>query len=164
MKKIAFLLLFLSGCGFTPLYSHSSPTYRALENTKIDIKKIPNQYGAKMYALLKEQLPAISQNPKKEYLLIVQAPHFTGYDKTITNDEFASTIQATATTAYTLKDLFTNKILLNKTTSATSSYMVETSPYATTVAKEKVYQELSGQLSQQIGQDILAFITQDNPS
>ena len=39
--------------------------------------------------------------------------------------------------------------------------MVESSPYATTVAKNKVYEELTQELSQQIGQNVLAYITKD---
>ncbi len=161
MKKYLFLFLFLSGCGFSPIYSHSSPSYDLLKTTKIDIRKIPDQYGQQMYLLLKEQLPEIAVNPTRQYILEVKPPAFSGYDKTITNDEFASTIQATGTTSYTIKDAKTNKILLQKSVSATGAYLVEINPYATTVAKEKTYKELAVQLSQQIGHSVLAFITQE---
>ena len=161
MKKLLLAAFLLSGCGFTPVYDTTGSTYTALENYSIEIAPIPDQYGMNMRHQLKEIIPQVSEKPKKSYILNVSAPQFSGYDKTITNDEFASTIQATATTDFTLTDTKTHKVLFKNSVSATSSYMVESSPYATTVAKNKVYEELTQELTQQIGQNVLAYITKD---
>lgn len=161
MKKLIFLTLFLSGCGFTPLYGTNSSTYQALKDTQIVISPIPNEYGADMGYILKNQIPTLTQTTKNKYLLSVQSPTFSGYDKTITNDEFASTIQATGTTTYTLTDSKNQKILYKNSVSSISSYNVENSPYATTMAKNKVYKELSEELANQIGREVLAFISKE---
>ncbi len=163
MKKLVILLLFLTGCGFSPLYSSKSVTYQFLQKIQISVAPIPNQYGAEMRRILKNQIPILTQTPTKKYTLFVTAPTFTGYDKTITNDEFASTIQTTASATYTLQDDKTQKIIKKGSQKAISGYNVESNPYSTTIAKQKVYQELSEQLAEQIGQQVLAFISQDTP-
>lgn len=161
MKKFYLFYLLLTGCGFTPLYGTHNPTYKILQDTQIIINPIPNEYGAEMHRILTDQIPTLTQNPKHKYVLSVDAPTFSGYDKTITNDEFASTIQATGRVSYTLKEDKTNKILQQKHLSSVSTYTVNINPYATTVAKNKVYKDLSEQLAQQIGMNVMAFISKD---
>jgi hypothetical protein len=159
MKKILFSLLFLTGCGFTPLYGIQN---HSLYNTSVVLTPIANQYGESMGRIIKNALPTPKEKVQNQYKLTVSSPSFSSYDKTITSDEFASTMQITANTTYQLQDLKTNKTILSEKVSAVSSYSVVVNPYATTVAKNKLQQELADQLAEQIALDVLTKLSQEN--
>jgi hypothetical protein len=159
MKKILFSLLFLTGCGFTPLYGTQN---HSLYNTSVVLTPIANQYGESMGRIIKNALPTPEEKVQNQYKLTVSSPSFSSYDKTITSDEFASTMQITANTTYQLQDLKTNKTILSEKISAVSSYSVVANPYATTVAKNKLQQELADQLAEQIALDVLTKLSQEN--
>lgn len=160
MKKLLFSLLLLGGCGFTPLYSQHNHT---LQNSYVSVEPIPNQYGFSMRQIIQNALPSNKDSALKQYQLSVQSPSFSSGDKTITSDEFASTMQVTANTSYKLKDLKTNKIILNEKISATSSYSVVINPYATTVAENTIQKELADQMAEQIALDVVTKLSQENP-
>ena len=159
MKKVLFSLLFLTGCGFTPLYGTQN---HSLLNTSVTVSPIPNQYGENMVQIIRNTLPTSKETVQNQYKLTVSPPSFSSYDKTITSDEFASTMQITANTTYQLQDLKTNKTILSEKVSAVSSYSVVVNPYATTVAKNKLQQELTDQLAEQIALDVLTKLSQEN--
>jgi hypothetical protein len=115
-----------------------------------------------MGRIIKNALPTTEEKVQNQYKLSVSSPSFSSYDKTITSDEFASTMQITANTSYQLQDLKTNKTILSEKVSAVSSYSVVVNPYATTVAKNKLQQELADQLAEQIALDVLTKLSQEN--
>ena len=158
MKKILFSLLLLTGCGFTPLYSQNDDS---LKDTKIIVDPIPNQYGNQMRQIIQKALYSPSENPTNQYRLIVSSPSFDVGDRTITTDEFASTMQITGKATYQLKNLKTDKTSFTGNVAAVSSYSVVTNPYATTVAQKSIQDELSKQLAEQISLDVLAKLSQE---
>lgn len=158
MKKLLFSFLLLTGCGFTPLYSQNTS---CLNDTQITVSPIPNQYGDQMRRILQNELRSQSENPTKQYQLIVESPSFNTGNKTITADEFASTMEASGKAKYYLKNIKTNKKIYSGNVRAVASYAVVKDPYATTVAKNHIQEELSKQLAEQIALDILANISED---
>lgn len=159
MKKVLFSLLFLTGCGFTPLYGTQN---HSLLNASVTVSPIPNQYGQNMAQIIKNALPVNQKEAQSQYKLTVSSPSFTSGDKTITSDEFASTMQVTATANYQLTDLKTQKTVLSEKISAVSSYSVVVNPYATTVAEQKIQKELADQIAEQIALDVLTKLSQEN--
>ena len=158
MKKLLFSLLLLTGCGFTPLYSQNN-TY--LKDSHITVDPIPNQYGDQMRQILQNSLNTNAENPKNQYRLIVTAPTFKAGDKTITADEFASTMQVTGKTSYYLKDLKTKRNIYFGNLVSVGSYMVVKDPYATTVARNHIQEELSKQLAEQVALDVLTKLSEE---
>ncbi len=158
MKRLFFFLLLLSGCGFSPLYSE---TNSYLKDTQVSVLPIPNRYGDKMRRVIEKALFTNSQSPKNKYRLFVAEPSFSSGDKTITSDEFASTMQVTAKTTYQLDNATTGKTVYKGTIQSVSSYSVVRDPYATTVAKNHIQEELAQQLAQQISLDVLAQLSKD---
>lgn len=156
MKKLLFSLLFLAGCGFTPLYSQNN-TF--LKDDKVIVDPIPDQYGYQMKLILEKNLFSPSESPKNTYHLLVQSPTFSAGDKTITADEFASTMQVSGKAYYYLKDSKTGKIAYSNDVVVVSSYSVVKDPYATTVAKNHIQEELSKQLAEQIALDVMAKLS-----
>ena len=160
MKKFLFFLLFLTGCGFTPLYSQNQNS--ALKDVQIEVMPIAEQYGAKMRRIIQNALPVYNQEIPTRYQLVVQPPVFSAGNRTITNDEFASMMAVTAKTTYHLISIQSGKSLFSDTLSSVSSYAVVKDPYATTVAKNHIQQELSEQLANQIVLDVLAKLSQES--
>ena len=160
MKKLLFFLLLLTGCGFTPLYSQNN-TY--LTNTKVIVNPISNQYGDQMRRIIQNGLQTQAQNPKYQYRLIVKSPSFDMGDKTITSNEFASTMQVIGKTSYYLQNIQTNTNDYVGEVRAVSSYSVVKDPYATTVAQKHIKEELSKQLAEQITLDVLAKLSGVSP-
>ena len=158
MKKLLFSLLLLTGCGFTPLYSQNN-TY--LKDAKITIDPIPNQYGHQMHQILQNSLRTNSENPKNQYRLIVTPPTFKAGDKTITADEFASTMQVSGKASYYLEDLKTKKNIHFGNITSTGSYTVVKDPYATTVARNHIQEELSKQIAEQVALDVFAKLSEE---
>ena len=78
-----------------------------------------------------------------------------------TANEFASTMQVTGKTSYSLKNSKTEKIIYTSEVVAVSSYSVVKDPYATTVAKNHIQSELSKQLAEQIALDVLTKLSKD---
>lgn len=159
MKKLLLSLLLLTGCGFTPLYSQNN-TY--LKDAQITVDPIPNQYGNQMRQILQNSLKTNAENPKNQYRLIVKSPSFKAGDKTISADEFASTMQISGKTTYYLEDLKTKKNIYFGNLTSVGSYTVVKDPYATTVAKNHVQEELSKQLAEQIALDVLAKLSEES--
>jgi len=159
MKKLLFSFLLLTSCGWTPLYSEKSNP--SLQNAQIFVEEIPGLYGAKMRRILQNNFPVLNNNSLSQYRLFVFTPSFSGGDKTITNDEFASMMQVTAKTSYHLKDVKTNKVISTGNVIAVSSYAVVRNPYATTVAKNHIQEELSEQLAHQVSLDVLEKFSED---
>ncbi len=159
MKKILFSLLFITGCGFTPLYGTKN---YSLHDTHLIVSPIPNKYGESMTRIIKNALPAPQNETTKQYKLTVSSPSFSSGDKTITSDEFASTIQVSAFSTYQLQNLKTQKTILSEKITAVSSYSVVSNPYATTVAENKIQQELAEQIAEQIALDVLTKLSLEN--
>ena len=158
MKKLLFALLLLTGCGFTPLYSQNNTS---LQDVQIAVKPIPNQYGFQMRRIIQNNLQTQTKSPAHEYYLTVGPPSFSTGDKTITSNELASTMQITGRTNYQLQDSKDRKNIYLGNVIAVSSYSVVKDPYATTVAKNHIQEELTKQLAEQIALDVMAQLSEE---
>ena len=152
MKKLFWICLFLTGCGFTPLYQNQSFDKAHLP---VQVVPIPNQYGHMMRQTVQNKM-GHSDNP--QYLLSVDAPVFNTWDQTIDDKNFATIMGISGSSSYRLTEKKTNKVLLSSSTSLSSSYSVVKDPYATTVAERKVKKELAEQLADQISLHVLGTL------
>ena len=153
MKKLFWAFLVLTGCGFSPLY-HS----KTLEcgNVPVFVAPIPNQYGASMRQTIQNKM---GHAEKKLYTLSVASPSFNTWDQTIDSKNFATIMGISASVSYRLTENATKKVLLDSSTSLTSSYSVVKDPYATTVAERKVKKELAEQLADKVTLHVLGTLT-----
>ena len=152
MKKL-FLsgLLFLTACGFSPLYQQVSFEEGS---TPVHVAPIPDQYGFEMRQIIQAKLG--EQNPAK-YTLTVSSPTFDSWDQTIDNKNFATLMGVSGTVAYRLTDNATQKTVLDSSVSLNSSYSVVQDPYATVTAERKTKRDLANQLANQVSIHVLAF-------
>ena len=154
MKKFLLtIFLFLSACGFSPLYKEVTIQNG---NGAVKVTPIPGQYGSVMCQIIQDKL---GNNSDSRYTLSVSSPVFSSWDQTIDNKNFATMMGITGKSSYTLVENKTNKPIVSSSTSLSSSYSVVKDPYATTVAERKVKKELAEQLAEQISLHVLGALT-----
>lgn len=154
MKKFLLtIFLFLSACGFSPLYKEVTIQNG---NGAVKVAPIPGQYGSVMCQIIQDKL---GNNSDSRYTLSVSSPVFSSWDQTIDNKNFATMMGITGKSSYTLVENKTNKPIVSSSTSLSSSYSVVKDPYATTIAERKVKKELAEQLAEQISLHVLGALT-----
>lgn len=153
MKKLLFAtFLFLSACGFSPLYKSVSTEEG---NIPVQVEPIPDQYGFSMQQIIQNKFGNLEDS---SYTLTVSAPTFHSWDKAIDDKNFTTIMGIRGTVHYKLTENKTKKVLLDDSTFLTSSYSVVKSPYATTVTERNVKKELAEQLAEQVSLHVLAAL------
>ena len=153
MKKLFFAtFLFLSSCGFSPLYQSISAENG---NIPVRVEPIPDQYGSFMQKIIQNKL---GNSTDTSYTLAVSAPTFHTWDQTIDDKNFTTIMGIKGGVHYKLTETKTKKVILDNSTSLSSSYSVVKDPYATTVAERKVKKELAEQLAEQVSLHVLAAL------
>lgn len=154
---IVFLGLALAACSFSPLYTQQDAA-SSLEASKTRINPIAGVIGYSMKEQLEIRLKTTDGTDKK-YSLTVVIKESTVGDLGVQKTNFASRSRLILKANYTLKDLKTNKILINDETTASGSYNL-TTPYSTQMAKEKMQENLGLILSDNIALRVLAYFKQ----
>ncbi|MDD3669484.1 MAG: hypothetical protein PHX68_04340 [Alphaproteobacteria bacterium] len=162
MKKIFFacwILLGLSGCGWTPLYG-TQPAETRAEMAAIDILPIANAAGFAMRADLQARLNPTGAAAAKKYALAVEILPVQSFYQNIQTDYFASGEHLTATARYELRDRETGRTLLASSSKAVGSYSIIRDPYATIVTRQKTEQDLMKMLTSDIIQNVISFLNE----
>ena len=153
MKKLfLFIVLFLSACGFSPLYKEVSTEGGSVP---VQVNPIPNQYGFAMREIIQNRFGDASD---KKYILTVSSPSFSSWDQTIDNKNFATLMGISGTVHYRLVEKSTQTVLLDSSASLNSSYSVVPDPYATTIAERKSKKELAERLAEQVSLHVLGTL------
>lgn len=160
MRRLILLLccFCLWGCGFRPLYMTENNIHVMQQAEQIKINPIANFGGYQMGLILQQKLNPKQINPSKKWELRVQLADPVFYDQSIQGDNFASLEKITVSADYQLIDIKTNKQLISSRVSANGSYNIVNEPYATTMAKEKMYQNLIQILSEDIVLHIFSYL------
>lgn len=157
-KKLFFLgFLFLSGCGFSPLYSLDQDEKTTALTQEISIASIANYDG---YVLKKNLENALNPNKvggAKRYVLQVTLDEPLLTDQSIQGDNFASREKMSVTASYVLKDKENNKVLLSSSTTALGAYNIVKEPYATYKAQTKQKEDLIKIVGNNISLRVIAY-------
>ncbi len=158
LKKISLLsLLFLVGCGFSPLYRTNTDSTTIKLTEEVSIAPIPNYNGYLLHHSLENMLNPQKTNREKKYDLHVTLNQPSYTDQSIQGDNFASRKKVTLSAKFTLKDRATNKVLLSSSTKALGAYNVFNEPYATRQAEIRQQEDLIKIISNNISLRIMAY-------
>ena len=138
MNKIKFLLititlLFLSNCGYKPIYSSTNKNNEKL--LYVSVKNIKDRPGQILRNNLSKKLNPQNKKTIPKYYLFVEfseSKQGLGYRK----DMSATRTNLVMNVEYNLKNINDGEILLKRSTEAISSYDVVESIYATIVAEK----------------------------
>ncbi len=152
--------IFLSSCGFSPLYMVNDKT-GLLETEQIDVAPIPEYNGY----VLKQGLDN-AFNPKqvrvpKKYILKVQLKNPRLSSQSIQGDNFASRKKVSLTASYQLIDKETKKELLTSSTTALGAFNVFYEPYTTYQAEKRQIEDLVQILVTNISTRVAAYLKQE---
>lgn len=155
---LVFLIIFLSGCGFTPLNKVNQDENISSITEKISIGNIPNYEGYLLKTELQNRLNPEKNNVSKEYSLQItlKAPSYS--EQSIQGDNFASRENISIRAKFILKDLKTNQIILSDSTSAHGAYNIVKEPYATNMAKNKLKNDLIQIIANNITIRVVSFL------
>ena len=157
----AFLLLFLSACGFTPLYATLDDKQVTDKTAEINIVPIDNYLGYLLQTDLRNALNPEQIKAPQNYDLYVTLPEPLISDQNIQEDFFSSRERIIQRANYKLIDRKTKEVLLDTSTSATGSYNITLEPYATYMAKQRVQENLIKILAQTISTHVISFIRKE---
>ncbi len=157
-KKLIILGAFaLSACGFSPLYSVSGNQKITEYTEQIQISPVPNYEGYRLQTQVSDQLNPYKKQGNKTYVLDIQLNTPTYTDQSIQNDNFSSRENVTMSANYVLKEKETGRILVQSSARAIGSYNILTEPYATTVSRNKLRDDLVDNLADSISLRIIAY-------
>ena len=158
---IAFVILFLSSCGWTPVY-YSADSEQVIENQKIDVLPIPDETGRFLKSKLEDLFNPQKQDIKKEYTLQIVLTERIDSDQGILGDNTATRATMRIDAQIILKQK--EKVLLNTYTFAVSSYNILMLPYPTVTTEDATRHRLLETLADQIASRVTVYFKthQDN--
>lgn len=151
-----FCLFLLVGCGFRPMYLSENDKSVMTEASLVQVTPVAGELGYLVTLSLRDRLNA-SQTDDKKYTLDVVFQDPVSFNQSIRSDNFASLENMNLTVTYQLIDKKTNKVLVSSSLNANGLYNLVKEPYATVVAKDKLYHNLAEMLADDIATHILAY-------
>ena len=157
MKKIKLLycfFIFISACGFKPLYKKTlvfDNTREKLNKIEINpVKNFDSVYGVHLRNNLYNKFNITGTKNTSEYIMDIDfyKPSLTTY--TINTDGTTSSYLIDMKATFTLKEKKENKILLSKTLSTSATYNIFKNQYATEKLKQNTIKLNTENIAEQI--------------
>ncbi len=152
------IAIYISACGFTPVYSkyESNSTSKTLSN--IDIAIIPDREGQFLRNILIDSFYDQGYPVNAKYKLHVNPiqESIRDLDVTITSDTTRG--QLTLKSSYTLTNIQTNEVPLTRNIKAITSYNVLGSEFATRITEKNARENAIIDLARQIERAISLFV------
>ena len=148
------MLLFLASCNWTPVYYSDSST-KGLQTEKIDILPIPEETGRFLNGKLEDLLNPEKLNIKKEYTLQIILNERIDSDQGILGDNTATRATMRLDAHIILKQK--EKVLLDTSTFAVSSYNILMLPYPTVTTEDATRHRLLEALANQIAARVTVY-------
>ena len=162
LKKI-FLCLFLvsAGCGFQPLYAQKENLIE--QTTAVQISPIAGAGGYQLELILKDKLNPEGIQTSKKYQLNVTLKQPRYANQSIRSDNFASLESMVVEADYQLIDISKQNILISSSVHSNGLFNLIKDPYATVVARDKLYDNLIQLMGNDIAMHVLSYFKEDKP-
>ena len=155
-KKIAFcsLLLLFTACGWQPVY-YRSDSDLPVETAFVEVLPVPEENGRLLVQQLKDLLNPQNENIDKKYALSVSLEERLNTDQGILGDNTSTRATMKITARFQLKK--DDKVLLNDSAFATSSYNILMLPYPTVTAENTTRKRLIDMLADKIAMRLAVY-------
>ncbi len=141
------LILFLTSCGFEPLYKKSEAG-GACDNFKVNTVEF-SLAGQKMQYMIQDKLNQACIDPTKEYVVDVKMA-LTEEAVAIQKDRQVTRYNVVLDATYKLIDLVTNKDIYTGKTRSIGGYDAVTSDYGTYALKQDTKNKLAEEMAREI--------------
>lgn len=153
MAALALLATGAGGCaGFTPLYAQGGVVERM---SKVSVEVADSRTGYLLRESLDDALARDRQAPALYRLNVSMTEH--RYPRGLQLDDTANSYELAVDVAYTLTDLTSGAVILNKAMPVTVTYAATDQPYAGIVAQEDSQTRAARQTAEIIKTDLAAF-------
>jgi LPS-assembly lipoprotein len=149
-------LVFVSGCGFQPVYSGGPAGAVGSALSSVDVVPIPDRIGM----LVRERLQRTMGEPSSAtHRLAIELKQETeGFG--IRGDESVTRERLTLTASYKLIDLASNKSVIEGTARSDAGVDVVRSDYANVVAEETAFERNAAAVADQIRNRLALYFAQ----
>ena len=159
MMRALFLsaLLFLSACGFSPLYGTHGDNAVKYHFASVFIGNIPDHEGLYLRNALIDRLYSHGRPAAPQYRLEIAKITTLKQDLDITKSSSATRAQLRLSTKITLYDAKTEEVLLNRNLLAMTSYNILQSQFTTRVSEDDAQRSALDDLARQIEQQLALY-------
>ena len=158
-KVILASLLFVSGCGFSPLYMQETENGVA-KTEQITVSPIPEYHGYVLKQGLDDAFNPQKKHVEKKYILNVSLSSPQLSSQSIQGDNFASRKKVTLKASYSLIDKETKAVLLTSSTQAIGAFNVFYEPYTTYQSEKNQVDNLVQILITNISTRVVSYFKQ----
>ena len=152
------LNVFVSGCGFQPLYTHGATSRSTLkELSLIRIAPIEDRIGQKLRNFLQDNITPLGKPNNPSYELIVQI-NKTRNNLVLLNDATSTFAKVTLHASYRLIDFATRKTLTSGDVTAKTGFIITESEYANIQAETGTTSRAARELSYDIARRLALFL------
>ena len=163
-----FLVLFISACGFEPLYVQKKQeslwyfggefdTSISAEMAKIKVQTIADRFGQQLRNDLLDMLTPLGAPKKPTYRLFVDVEPIESTQQALRDDITATRERVRYKVKYRLLGAESNQVLVSGDSIAYVSYDIMANPYSTTFAKKKTQTDAAAIIANDITLRIGAY-------
>ena len=152
------LNLFVSGCGFRPLYKHDTASHNILkELSLIRVAPIEDRIGQQLRNFLQDDITPRGKPANPSYELIVKM-NKTRRDLVLLQDATSTFAKISLHATYTLKNFETGVALASGNVTAKTGFTITQSEYANIRAEAKAASRASREISYDIARRLALFL------
>lgn len=141
--------LTVAACGFEPLYGQKSAAGLEAEFSSVKVQTIPGRVGQRLHNYLLDRINSSGRPQTPQYLLLVSLD----VQQTrlgIEQDERATRNKVVVEADFTLQDIATGEVLLNRLARSSNSYNIVDSAVATQSAEQDAIDRAARGVSDEI--------------
>ena len=152
------LNLFISGCGFRPLYKHDTASHNILnELSLIQIAPIEDRIGQQLRNFLQDDITPRGKPTIPSYELIVKM-NKTRRDLVLLQDATSTFAKVSLHASYTLTNFKTGRTLASGSVTAKTGFTISQSEYANIRAEAEAASRASREISYDITRRLALFL------
>ena len=152
------LTLFISGCGFQPLYQHDTASHSILkELSLIRIAPIDDRIGQQLRNFLQDDITPRGRPTNPSYELIVKM-NKTRRDLVLLQDATSTFAKISLHASYTLTNFTTGATLTSGNVTAKTGFTITQSEYANIRAETEAASRASREISYDITRQLALFL------
>lgn len=152
------LTLFISGCGFQPLYQHDTASHSILkELSLIRIAPIEDRIGQQLRNFLQDDITPRGKPTNPSYELVVKM-NKTRRDLVLLQDATSTFAKISLHASYTLTNFTTGATLTSGNVTAKTGFTITQSEYANIRAEKEAASRASREISYDITRQLALFL------
>ena len=156
------LNLFISGCGFRPLYKHDTASHNILkELSLIRIAPIEDRIGQRLRNFLQDDITPRGKPTNPSYELFLKM-NKTRRDLVLLQDATSTFAKISLHAKYTLVNFNTGEILASGDVTTKTGFTITQSEYANIRAEAEAASRASRQISYDITRQLTLFLKKQN--